>query len=112
MNMKTNNSDPTKKLIKWIFSLSFLGFITYCISVVMTVGIVLVGIFYVTDNFFHTNILFMIKGSPCGYYGGVVCNVEKLTIRAIDSWTWILILIPILITIFGSRKYDKKYDGD
>jgi hypothetical protein len=108
---KPISEDTTKLLTKWVFSWNFLGFVIYCMSVVMTVGIVLVGIFYFTDYFFHTNILSLINGSHCGYYaGGLVCVTEKLTIKIVNSWMWIIIIIPIVITIFGSRKYDKKYD--
>lgn len=109
--MENQISENTKKLlVKWLFSWNFLGFVIYCMSIVMTVGIVLVGIYYFTDYFFHTNILLLITGSHCGAVGGIICAAEKLTIKVVDSWMWVIIIIPILITIIGSRKYDRKSD--
>ena len=108
---KLTNNGTSKPLNEWVFSWSFVGFIIYCMSVVMTIGIVMAGIYYFSDYFFNTNTLSLIQDSQCSSHrgSGFSCITEKLAIKIFDSKKWAILIIPVLITVIGSRKYEKIY---
>ena len=106
--MKTSISDnETKVLTKAIFSWSFLWFIIYCISVVMTVGFVSFGIAHFTDYFFHTGIISIVGKMTCGIVGGMTCVAEQLVIKLFTLSVWPVVIIPVMIAVIGSLKYDR-----
>jgi hypothetical protein len=107
--MKTSISEnETRALTKAIFSWSFLWFIIYCISVVITVGFVSFGIAYFTDYFFHTDIISAIDRLNCGTgSGGITCVAEQLVIKLSTLSALPLVIIPVAIAIMGSLKYDR-----
>ncbi len=107
--MKTQASEnDAKNLTKVIFSWSFLWFFIYLVSVVITAGLVSVGIAYFTDYFFHTDIISAIDRLNCGTgSGGIACVTEQLVIKLFTLSAWPLVIIPVAIAIMGSLKYDR-----
>ena len=108
---KPTNNTASKPLKEFIFSWSFVGFLVYCMSVTITIGMLMAGIYYFSDYFFHTNVLSVVHDSQCtSYRGGSICIAEKLATKLFDNKYVAILIIPVLITIIGSRKYEKIYN--
>lgn len=106
--MKTSISEnETKVLTKAIFSWSFLWFIIYCLSVIITVGFVSFGIAYLTDYFFQTDIISATEKMTCGIVGGMTCAAEQGIIKLFTSAIWPIVIIPLAVAVIGSLKYDR-----